>query len=306
MSAVDFRHIAFDRGPRNCERVFRAAISAYCTLERPTRHETAQLDDLALGLFDAVSVEARRFAAAALSECETAPPGLVRRLVEEPLEIAAPLLVRSRVLSDVDLIALIGHCGIDHAKVIARREDLNPVIAALIRALVARAETVGEEAPAGETPRQESAALAEVRSRLLDLMKRREPDEPPRFSWPLSAGNLYPALRDAALSGNASRLAAMLGESLGLSPKRAESLVIDSGLSDLLVALRALDLAPEQAFLVAAAVAPSHFMHAADARLFLARYDALTHEAACHRIETWQGEAGARPPATLHSLASGR
>ena len=39
------------------------------------------------------------------------PAALVRRLADESVDIAAPLLIRSKVLSDVDLIALIGRHG---------------------------------------------------------------------------------------------------------------------------------------------------------------------------------------------------
>ena len=56
----------------------------------------------------------------------------MRRLADEPVDIAAPLLLRSNALTDIDLIALIGRHGIGHARVIARRPDLNPTIAQLV------------------------------------------------------------------------------------------------------------------------------------------------------------------------------
>ncbi len=125
------------------ERLFRAAVSAFCSLTRPSRREIAQLEDLTLPLFDDVSVESRRYVAAALSECEYAPAALIRRLCEEPVDVAAPLLIRSPALSDVDLIALIGRHGLPHARAIARRRDLNPTIADLIRELQADGHWTG-------------------------------------------------------------------------------------------------------------------------------------------------------------------
>ncbi len=115
------------------ERLFRAAVTAFCSLTRPSRREIAQLEDLTLPLYDSVSAEARRFVAAALSECQNSPAALVRRLADEPVEIAAPLLLRSNALTDIDLIALIGRRGIGHARVIARRPHLNPTIDQLVR-----------------------------------------------------------------------------------------------------------------------------------------------------------------------------
>ena len=135
VSISDFRQIAQpgDRGKK--ERLFRAAIAAFCSLTRPSRNEIAKLEDLTLPLYEGVSVESLRYVAAALSEVEYAPHTLVMRLADERVEIAAPLLLRSRALADIDLIALIGRHGLAHARVIARRPALNPTIAALVRAL---------------------------------------------------------------------------------------------------------------------------------------------------------------------------
>ena len=101
------------------------------------RREVVQLEDLTLPLYDDVSLEARRYVAAALSECAVAPARLVDRLANDRVDIAAPLLARSETLTDVDLIALIGRHGLPHARAIARRPELNPTIAQLIRALEA-------------------------------------------------------------------------------------------------------------------------------------------------------------------------
>jgi len=103
ISSVEFRQIESRTSePATRENIFRAAVSAFCSLTRPSRRDIARLDDLAMPLVDEVSRESRRFAAAALSKCEHAPPGLVQRLAGETADIAAPLLVRSKALRDVD------------------------------------------------------------------------------------------------------------------------------------------------------------------------------------------------------------
>ena len=135
MSSTDFRQIAVRADHGKPERLFRAVVTAFCSLTRPSRREIAQLEDLTLPLYDSVSTEARRFVAAALSECQNPPAALVRKLADEPVEIAAPILLRSNALTDIDLIALIGRHGIGHARVIACRPQLNPTIGQLVRAL---------------------------------------------------------------------------------------------------------------------------------------------------------------------------
>jgi uncharacterized protein (DUF2336 family) len=137
VTASDFHGIAIGNDASKAERLFRASVSAFCTLTRPSRREVVQLEDLTLPLYDEVSPEARRYVAAALSECAVAPARLVERLANDRVDIAAPLLARSEALTDVDLIALIGKHGLSHARVIARRAALNPTIAQLIRALEA-------------------------------------------------------------------------------------------------------------------------------------------------------------------------
>jgi uncharacterized protein (DUF2336 family) len=148
----DFRQIATPNETGKSEKLFRAAISAFCSITRPTRREASQLEDLVLPLFESVSADSLRYVAAALSECDFAPHGLVRRLAEEPVDISAPLLVRSNVLTDVDLISLIGRHGIPHARAVARRQELNPTIDDLIRALFESAARSAIESDAPRIP----------------------------------------------------------------------------------------------------------------------------------------------------------
>src|SRR5690606_33268077 len=79
---------------------------------------------------------ALRFASAALPDAREAPAGLVRRLADLPAALSAPLLMRSRVLTDIDIVTLIGRHGLPHALVLARRRGLNPEIMDVIDALV--------------------------------------------------------------------------------------------------------------------------------------------------------------------------
>ncbi|WP_051913902.1 DUF2336 domain-containing protein [Nitratireductor basaltis] len=166
---MDFRQISYGSGRNNAERIFRAAISAFCCLPRPSRKEVQQLDDLTLGLYEAVSVSGLRFASSALSDCSPAPGGLVRRLCNESVDIAAPLLLRSPLLGDPDLIALIGRHGAGHARAIARRDSLNPVIAQLIGKIAQKADAAQKRDTPAPAPRP--TPIEEMRLRLRNLMQ---------------------------------------------------------------------------------------------------------------------------------------
>lgn len=288
MSSALFRQIASGGQARRSERLLRAAVSAFASLTRPTRREIAQLDDLALPLLPSVPVETRRYAAAILCECASAPPRLVRRLCEESVDVAAPLLMRSPVLSNVDLIDLIARHGLGHARVIGRRADLEPAIAALVRALIAQSES-----GAMETAR-EGAAADDVRARLRAMM--RQSPAPAGSSAPpdpaVDDRPPYKELRQLALAGESERFATALAARLDMPPARARAIAY----GDLMTALRALDMSAEQAFLLTACRFPGRFSSTTEIRIFIERYRASGRDAARERVRLWRaGAATARP-----------
>ena len=301
MSSSDFRQIALRGETGKGERLFRAAISAFCSLTRPSRREIAQIEDLTLPLFDKVSVESRRFVAAALSECEYPPAALVRRLCEEPVDIAAPLLIRSNALTNIDLIALVGRHGLPHARAIARRKDLNTTIAGLIKMLerptLVRTkppltDTPAPRAPvkahpiADETPSTSDASEA-VRHRLRAIMATEQHSKAANHLNAL-AGSTYIKLRETALTGNAAFFQTALADALELDFATARSLTESTAYSSLLVALRALDLGEDKAFLIAVAIFPSLFPHPQAIRIFLDRYRTLHRDLARQKVNEWK------------------
>jgi uncharacterized protein (DUF2336 family) len=156
----DFREIANRNDSGKSDRLFRAAVSAFSSLTRPTRREIAQLSQLTLPLFDRASPEAKRYVAAVLSESRYAPVELIQRLCSEPVEICAPLLMRSPVIGNADLVRIIGRHGASHARVVARRPGLHPAIAALTQALDHAASEEAGALEATLSPAAEASAMA--------------------------------------------------------------------------------------------------------------------------------------------------
>jgi uncharacterized protein (DUF2336 family) len=310
VSSSDFRQIAVRTDSGKAERLFRAAVSAFCSLTRPSRREIGQLEDLTLPLFDAVSVESRRYVAAALSECEYAPAALVRRLCEEPVDIAAPLLIRSRAVSDIDLIALIGRHGLPHARAIARRKDLNPTIAHLVRALekphLARSRDSNMNATAVKTTapmstqttfnvsetQHEPGIGAENARRRLRSMMRAEGEAADATSF--VGSDTFVKLRETALTGNAAFFQTALADALDIDFRVAQSLTTNQNYASLLAALRSLDISEDRAFLITAAIYPGQFPHPQAIRAFLDRYRLLHREAAKDKVRLWRAETLSR------------
>ncbi|QKC97715.1 hypothetical protein [Mesorhizobium sp. NZP2298] len=312
MSSSDFRQIAIRTESGKAERLFRAAVSAFCSLTRPSRREIGQLEDLTLPLFDDVSVESRRYVAAALSECEYAPAALVRRLCEEPVDIAAPLLIRSRAVSDIDLIALIGRHGLPHARAIARRKDLNPTIADLIRVLerptlvrVRDPEVQAPAAPAAALVNAEAAedsataqqapgiAAENARRRLRSMMRTGDEALAARVDA-FPGSDTYVKLRETALTGNAAFFQTALADALDIDFSTARSLTANQNYASLLAALRSLDLSEDRAFLITVAIYPSLFPHPQAIRTYLDRYRLLHRDVALDKVRGWKAETVSR------------
>jgi uncharacterized protein (DUF2336 family) len=309
VSSSDFRQIAVRTESGKAERLFRAAVSAFCSLTRPSRREIGQLEDLTLPLFDNVSVESRRYVAAALSECEYAPAALVRRLCEEPVDIAAPLLIRSRTVSDIDLIALIGRHGLPHARAIARRKGLNPTIADLIRALErptlvrlrdpepaapAIAPAKAEAADDGAARQQAPGTAAENARRRLRSMMRTGDEALAAKVDAFPGSDTYVKLRETALTGNAAFFQTALADALDVDFSTARSLTAIQNYASLLAALRSLDLSEDRAFLITVAVYPSQFPHPQAIRTFLDRYRLLHRDVALDKVRHWKAESLSR------------
>jgi uncharacterized protein (DUF2336 family) len=301
VSSTDFRHITIKSEARKAEKLFRAAVSAFCAITRPSRREIAQLEDLALPLFDHVTVESKRYVAAALSECPNPPAALVRRLADESVDIAAPLLVRSPVLTDIDLIALIGRHGHGHARAIGRRPGLNPSIARLVDAIERKVvplrprdttpaqrlqhsdSAVPSLAPEGEAPMTGQAAEA-ARRELRTFMR------PASTSRSRTARTAYDRLREAVLSGHGAFVHTVLADALEQDFATVGAVSDDPSYAWLLDALRVLDIGDERAFLVTAALYPSLFGDLQSIRLFLLRYAAIGRDEAVQRIERWKSD----------------
>ena len=285
------------------ERLVRAAVTAFCSLTRPSRNEIAQLDDLAMPLYDQLSVETRRYMAAALSECEYAPALLVRRLCDDDVEIAAPLLIRSSLLREIDLVALIGRHGLPHARVIARRPDLDSTIAALVRALEIPSMKIAAEKPLPQVvepaPEQRAGsgqAAEEALDRLRMMMrpagterKTAGESETVAIHWPSHPG-LFDKLRSTALTGVAGLFQTALADALGIGCHQARSITETQTDKHLILALRALDLAPSDAFLLAAATFPTRYPRPEAIRRFLEEFELVHRDKARDAVRSWKAE----------------
>lgn len=274
------------------DRLLRASVTAFCSITRPTRREIVQLDDLAAPLLGLVSDDTLRFVASALSDSPYAPPLLVRRLANQPVEISAPLLMRSPVLTNIDLVALIGRHGLSHARAIGARVGIDERLARLIRSLGALDAAAEPQQPAPETGKME-----ETREQLRAMMRPSglPADHKPRtgatqLRWQGDPGP-YRKLRSTALTGVPALFHTALAGVLDIDIAQARAIAAEPGTSSLAVALRALSLSQEEAFLLIRCVHPAAPADPRSIAAFLDAYDAIAPQDAQATVASWR-----RPP----------
>lgn len=148
-----------------------ATVTGFEGLRHPRRTDLKQFSELFEPLFAASSDEARRQAAAALSQCPHLPQSVALTIGTAPISIAAIFLTRSTSITDATLLQIIRTQSQAHATAIARRDNLSVHV---VDVLVERRQTASMPAktPAAALPRslerqRETPAIDPSPSRLL-------------------------------------------------------------------------------------------------------------------------------------------
>jgi hypothetical protein len=118
-----FRVLNGDDNSSEREHLFRnmAQLFSYVS-DRCDDEQVAQYDEVLCQLAEFVEVEARAHVARLLAPLERAPGTVVVKLANDDIEVARPLLEFSNVLSDDDLIDIVGRQGEAHREAIAGRQ----------------------------------------------------------------------------------------------------------------------------------------------------------------------------------------
>ncbi len=88
-------------------------------------HERALMSDILCKLIESIESSIRAQLAERLASIEDAPPELIRQLAQDEISIARPILERSKVLRDPDLIEIIKERTKEHRLSIALREQVS-------------------------------------------------------------------------------------------------------------------------------------------------------------------------------------
>ena len=103
-----FRVLNGDANTMERDQLFRNMAQLYSYVsDRCDDEQVSQYDEVLCQLAELVEVEARTHVAKLLAPLERAPGNVVVRLANDTIEVAAPLLEFSNVLSDDDLIDIV-------------------------------------------------------------------------------------------------------------------------------------------------------------------------------------------------------
>lgn len=120
-----FRVLNGDANILERDQLFRnmAQLFSYVS-DRCDDEQVAQYDEVLCQLAELVEVEARTHVAKLLAPLERAPGNVVVKLANDAIEVAAPLLEFSNVLSDDDLIDIVANRSEEHRLAIASRSNV--------------------------------------------------------------------------------------------------------------------------------------------------------------------------------------
>lgn len=131
---VDFKSLSHDPSPERKNELLKGVASLFAfTSERCTLEQLEIYDDVILRLSEMVEIEARIFAAEKVAPLRRAPERSIRRFAADDIvEVASPVLSRSPVLNDRDLMAIAESKGNGHLMAIARRAVLSEQVSAVV------------------------------------------------------------------------------------------------------------------------------------------------------------------------------
>ncbi len=121
----DLLAMAHDRSRAGREHLATAVSDLFAEKDTVlTERERSIMTDILTRLVKDVETSVRRKLAQRLADIDVVPRELIVALANDEIEIAAPVLSRSKVLQDVDLIEVIRHRTLEHQLAIAMRETV--------------------------------------------------------------------------------------------------------------------------------------------------------------------------------------
>ena len=307
-----FRELERPQTGRLKDVVLMATVTGFESLRIPRKSDMKQFAELFEPLFLGSSNEARRQAAAALSQCSQIPETVAALIGGMPISIAAIFLTRSKAIADRTLIAVIRERGPEHAAAIARRPNLSPlVVDALVEhhnplGLAARSSAAKQAVAEQPHPEAEAASLRTAREEALrheiKTLARAGSRNPTPAASSEAINDVHAALLVRfARSGEIILFSRVLGQALGTKDAHVERILLDISGQRLATSLVALDVQATDAGFVLQALYPHLREPFGETSHAEALIGAMNRTACREQLDGWfEAEAEESAPAARH------
>jgi len=133
-TADELRELARSRSPADRERLMLAIVELCGRADEAVRSPAIQtlLGSIFTDLVEGAEADIRRILAEKLAVADWPPPALVNLLALDEIEIARPIIAKSPVLKDNDLIRLLLEGAIEHQIEVAKRPLIGPPVVEFI------------------------------------------------------------------------------------------------------------------------------------------------------------------------------
>ena len=260
------------------------AVREFCLRPRPLRSEIIRLVDLVLPLLKLVGDDSRRRIAASLATNEFAPKTLLLALCDFPAAVCSPILTRSKLLNDAELLAILSQHGEQHARSIARRGNLGTPVLDALRSL-----------------------KSEAVNRALDLRRRLDDAMPPEQAQSFDqfqalmhgdvAGHARPVvpidnddLISLARDPNPVLFRTAVADALAITFVSATALCTNPTSKNLIYMLRFIGMPVGKALMVFTALAPDLAEDPEVVARFEAVYGEITADQAVRKVWAWRSD----------------
>ncbi|MEM9732586.1 MAG: hypothetical protein AAF903_03750 [Pseudomonadota bacterium] len=313
--------------PQSHDDLLWMATSRFCKTDRHSRLTHDQFSEAFNLLIGTASTSMKRAICAVLADCSYTPRSIAIYLALEELETATPMLARSTVLGQLDLMQIVQRRAKTHAKIIAGRPDLGPSLVKHLRGLNIEAVNAALDAnyalPDHMKARSADALFHDLRQKHHDvhvaMRKAEEPNYTPKVDSPSQqlvnaaarggllakqaetakahkkSFNFGQALERAAQARSRQAMAVLMQKQAGITLGTAHQVLEDKSGDTFAVLMRAYGVEDAQANRILLLAQPGIGLSVHNAMRAVRFYNALKQQSCLEAVAQWPMEAVSKP-----------
>jgi len=251
---------------------------------------------------------AAQVVARSLAQCEATPRSIILYLAMQPISVATPVLKRATQLTQTDMANVLDQTGIEHARSLATRPDIGPVLVGRLKDLndtivdanlnntlnpvsepvaVHSAPKIHEKVERGSIAAQarEKLLAAAGRGGRLDTIERKSAASRP--AQKITAEHFAEAFEKCARTSSRQAMSMLMRERFGLSEETAQQIFEDRTGDTLAVLMKANNIDSARANRVMLFTFPEIGLSVSNARRAMRFYSQLSQPSCVTAVAQW-------------------